>query len=136
LVIGPEPARWRCGSSDAREGLFLHPHVGVDVDLGGRDRLVSEPEGDHCLIDAMIEQVHRGAVAERMWRDSLRSEAWAGARRRQAVLAHQMFERIAAQVLAPDRREQWPAGVRTVADPCREQLRRVAAERRAAFLPA
>jgi hypothetical protein len=26
-----------------------------------RDRLVSEPEGDHCLIDAMMEQVHRGA---------------------------------------------------------------------------
>ena len=78
----------------------------------------------------------RRIVAKRMWRDPLRNEAWAGARRRQAVLAHQMFERSAAQALAPDRREHRPAGVRTVADPCREQLRRVAAERRAAFLPA
>ena len=43
LIVGPEPAR-RCGwSSDASERLLLHPHVGVDVDLGGLDGLVPEP---------------------------------------------------------------------------------------------
>src|SRR5271166_7205327 len=87
---------------------------------------MSEPEGNHRLVDAMMEQVHRGAVAKRMWRDPLRSDARAGARCREAVLADQMFERIAAQPLALDRREQRPVVVRTVADPCREQLGRVA----------
>jgi antirestriction protein ArdC len=136
LVVGLEAARWRCRSGDASEGLFLDPHVGVDVDLGGRDRLVSEPEGDYRLVDAMMEQVHRGAVAKRMWRDPLRSDARASARCREAVLADQMFERIAAQPFPPHRREQRPVVVRTVADPCRKQLGRVATERRAALLPA
>jgi hypothetical protein len=37
LVIGLE-ASWRQRrSSDAGEGLFLYPHVGVDVNLGGRN---------------------------------------------------------------------------------------------------
>ena len=107
----------------------------MDVDLGGLHGLMSEPEGDHRLIDAVMEQVHRGAVPKRVRRDPLGADARARARSGQAVLADQMFERIAAQMLAADRREQRPDVVAAVADPRCEQLGRVAAQRRAALLP-
>src|SRR6266853_3099864 len=84
----------------------------------------------------MVKQVHRGAVAKRMWGDPLGADARAGSRRRQAVLADQMLKGIAAQPFAPDRREQRPILVRAVADPSRQQLGRVAAKRRGALLSA
>ena len=123
-------------SGDASERLLLHPHVGVDVDLGGLDVLVTKPERDHRWIDAVVEQVHRRAVAKRMRRDPLGADARARARCRQAVLADQMLKSIAAQPFAPDRREQRPALVLVVADPRRQQFGRLAAKRRGALLPA
>lgn len=59
----------------------------MDVDLGGLDVLVTKPERDHRRIDAVVEQVHRRAVAQRMWRDPLRADARTRARSREAVLA-------------------------------------------------
>ena len=136
MIVGPEPA-WRRGwGGDASERLFLHPHVGMDVDLGGLDVLVTKPERDHRWIDAVVEQVHRRAVAQRMRRDPLGADARARARCREAVLADQMLKRVAAQPFAPDRREQRPALILVVADPRRQQLGCLAAKRGGALLPA
>src|SRR5665213_3729714 len=106
----------------------------MDIDLGGLDVLVTKPERDHRLIDAVVKQVHRRAVAQRMWRDPLGADARACARRREAVLADQMLKSVAAQPFAPDRREQRPVLILVVADPRRQQLGRLAAKRGSALL--
>lgn len=108
----------------------------MDVNLGGLDVFVTKPERDHRLIDTVVEQFHRRAVAKRMRCDPLGAEARACARCRQAMLAYQMFERVAAQPLAPDRWEQRPALILVVADPGRQQLSRFAAKRGGALLTA
>ena len=38
--------------------------VGMEIDLGRLHRLVSQPQGDHGLIDAMLQQLHGGAVPQ------------------------------------------------------------------------
>ena len=68
----------RFWSGHLRECLFLQPHVGVDIDLGCFDGFVPEPERDHGLVDAVMEQLHRGTVAQRVWRDAFAGEARAG----------------------------------------------------------
>ena len=83
-----------------------------------------------------MKQVHRSAVAQRMRRDPLRSKARAGTRCSKAVLADQIFERITAEPLTPDRREQRPIVIRMIAHPRLEQLGGIAAKRCASFLPA
>ncbi len=136
MIVGPEPA-WRRGwGGDASERLFFHPHVGMDVDLGGLDVFVTKPERDHRLIDAVVKQVHRRAVAQRMWRDPLGADARARARRREAMLADQMLKSVTAQPFAPDRREQRLVRIFVVADPRCQQLGCLAAKRGGALLPA
>jgi len=53
--------------------------VGMHVDLRRFDRLMPEPECDHGLIDAILKQLHRGAVPQDMRAHSLPDER--GARR-------------------------------------------------------
>lgn len=108
----------------------------MDVDLGGLDVLVTKPERDHRRIDAMMEQVHRRAVAQRMRCDPLGADARARARRREAVLADQMLKSVTAQPFAPDRREQRLALIFVVADPCRQQIGCLAAKWGGALLAA
>jgi len=43
--------------------LFLETQIGVYIDLRGLDGFMPEPEGDHRLIDAMVQQLHGRAVA-------------------------------------------------------------------------
>jgi hypothetical protein len=57
------------------------------------------------------------SVAQRMRCNPLGADARTSVRCREAVLADQMFKRIAAQPFTPDRREQRPALVFVVADP-------------------
>ena len=40
--------------------------VGVQIDLGRLDRLMSEPQGDHRDIDAGLKELHGGGVAKNM----------------------------------------------------------------------
>jgi hypothetical protein len=56
---------------------------------------MTPPERDHRWIDAMVEQVHRSAMAKRMRRDPLGADARALSRCRQAVLTDQMLKGIA-----------------------------------------
>ncbi len=51
------------------------------------------------------------------------------------MLAHQVFQRIATEPLAPDRREQWPIAVTAFAYPALNQLSCIATKRSAAFFP-
>jgi hypothetical protein len=72
---------------------------------GGSRPVRVEPEGDHRLIDAMMEQVHRGAVAKRMWRDPLCSDVRASAQcgGRDPASAHQPPQLPREMTVGPDR---------------------------------
>ena len=98
----------------------------MDVDLRGLYGLVPKPEGDHRLIDAVMQQLHRSAVPQDMRRDALADQGRACSRRGEAVLAHQMLQRIAAQPISPDRGEERIGIVVPLAYPDLQQLRRVA----------
>ena len=54
MIVWTEPPRRRGWSGDACERLFLYPHVRMDVDLGCLYVLMSKPECDYCLIDAVV----------------------------------------------------------------------------------
>ena len=49
----------------------------MDVDLRGFDGFVSEPERDHRLIGAMVQQFHRCAVPENMRANPFSDQRWA-----------------------------------------------------------
>src|SRR5438477_3310443 len=108
----------------------------MDVDLRGLYGLVPKPEGDHRLIDAVMQQLHRSAVPQDMRRDALADQGRACSRRGQAVLAHQMLQRIAAQPISPNRGEERIGIVVPLAYPGLQQLRRVAPKRCAPLFPA
>jgi hypothetical protein len=46
-----------------RHRPFLQLYIGVNVHLGTFDGLMTEPECDYGSVDAVLEQLHRGAVA-------------------------------------------------------------------------
>src|SRR5713101_697485 len=52
------------GGGDACERLFLEAQIGVDVDLRRFDGFMPEPERDDRLVDAMVQQLHRGTVSK------------------------------------------------------------------------
>ncbi len=60
----------------------LRVEVGVEVDLGGVDLLVAEPERDDGGVDAGVQQPHGGGVAQRVRRDVSCRAAMGSARRR------------------------------------------------------
>ena len=70
-VAGPEARYQRLLGRRGCEGTLLQLHVGVQVDGGGLRRLVSEPESDHGLAGAVMEQVHGQRVPKHMRGDAL-----------------------------------------------------------------
>ena len=59
---------------DLRQRRLLQRQVGVQVDLGGLDRLVAKPERDHRAVDAGLEELHRRAVPKDVRRHPLAAE--------------------------------------------------------------
>ncbi len=116
---------WRRSSrgGGACESLLLEPHVGVQVDLGGLDGLMSEPEGDDAPIDAALQQLHCGRVPQGVRRDPLVHEGRAAPSCGGDVLRYQTLDGIRAQASAPATGEdrliglQWP-----LVQPCREHF--------------
>jgi hypothetical protein len=45
--------------------------MGMQVGLRRFDRLMAEPQRDHGAIDARLQQLHRSAVPQHMWRHPL-----------------------------------------------------------------
>src|SRR5690348_5157184 len=109
----------------------------MDVDLCRLDGFVTEPKGDYRLVDAILQQLHRGAVPEDVGTDALARERWARCRGCLTMLADEMLERITAQPVTPHRWEQRivprPA---PFLEPAFQHTDSVAAQRGAAFLSA
>lgn len=45
---------------------FFQRHIGVEVDLCGLRRLVTEPKSNHCQIDSAAQKFHGRGMPERM----------------------------------------------------------------------
>ena len=70
-ITGPVAAGlagWRCCPGEC---LLLHCQRRLQIDLGGLDRFVSEPQGDHRAIDTCLKKVHGRRVSQAVDSDPL-----------------------------------------------------------------
>lgn len=66
MVVGLVSARPDVGGVGLRQSLLLERHVGLEIDGGGFDRLVAQPQSDDRAVDAVMEEVHRQGMAKDM----------------------------------------------------------------------
>ncbi len=119
------------------DGLLLHLHVGVDVHLRRLDRFVTEPERDHRTIDAAVQELHCGAVAENVRRDAFRAQGSACLRCCLDVPANDALHGIAAEAGAAIADEQRIVRLAfSLCQPVAEQFDAVLADRRRTLLAA
>jgi hypothetical protein len=92
---------------------------------------MAEPERDDRLIDAVLKQLHGGAVPQHMRTYPLVDERGTRCRSSDTMFADQMLQRVTAHLIATDRREQWGRPrARLILHPLFEQLGGIAAKRR------
>lgn len=49
---------------------FLEFEIGMKIDLCGVHRLVSQPQRDYRAVHTAVQQAHRSAVAQHVWRNT------------------------------------------------------------------
>jgi len=109
----------------------------VQVDLGGLDRLVSEPERDHRAVDAGLEELHRSGVPKDVRRDPLTVERGASLRRGRHMASQQALYGVWAESAAMDVGEQLRRAAQScLLEPGRERMARLTGERSASLLAA
>ena len=109
-VIWPIPARIRRGGRNAGKRLFLQAQIRVHVHLGSFDRFMSEPERDDRLIDAVMQQFHRGAVTQNMRTHPLSGQRRTRFRCSQRMPVDHTLQRVATEFGALHGREQGIVG--------------------------
>ena len=82
------------------QGVFLELQVRLDVLMGGLESLVAEPQRDGGHVDAGLEQVHRGGVADDVRRDALGVQARTSHPSSPAGLIEQMGDALPRQAVA------------------------------------
>ena len=86
----------------------------MQVDLGGLDAFVAEPERDHGDVDTAVEQLHGRGVPQDMWGEVLVVQRRAAPGRGGGVFGEQPGDRVGAQWSASTGREHrigWAAVV-------------------------
>ena len=92
------------------EGAFFDGHVGVQVDVGGTEVGVTEPEGDDGGVDPGLQQRHGAAVTQHVGWSSLRPERGTSSVRRWRVQADEALRRRRAEPSSGAGREQRVVG--------------------------
>ena len=137
-ITGSIPPRRTLDGPRLCEDFLFQRKVCVQVDLGGFDRLVAQPNGDQRAVHPGLQQLHRGGVTQHMRRDAFfRQRRTRGARTRD-MAADQRLRRIGAQLAAVRARKQklWFRSVRLMVDPTAKRGHRGFGQGRAAFFPA
>ena len=137
LVVGLELPRLAVERDGLGEDLLFQRQVSVEVDLGGVDGLVPQPERDHGLLHAGVQQVHRRGVPQAVERDVFLLEGGAALAGDRDVLFQKTINTVGAQSSAADAREHELAlvWIRFI-EPCREYGGDRLAERDDALLAA
>jgi len=78
----------------------------VQVCLSRLNAFVSQPEGNDCCVDAMLEQVHGACVAENVRRDFFAAQRWAPRGCRGCIFGNQPLDCVGTEVSAADAREE------------------------------
>ena len=129
--IAPQPAVDRTSSL---EDLPFDCQIGVEIDLGGLDGLVAQPNGDHGSVDAGLQQLHGGAVAENMGSHVFPRDRGAGLCCRGSIFPDEVLDGIGAETSAADAGEQeLRSGFALVLEPSRQRRRRRLCERSTTF---
>lgn len=100
LVVGSIPPGLSVERRDLVENSLLHLKVGVQIDLRGLDRLMTEPQRNHGPINTLLQEIHGGGVAKHMRAHALMLERWADGGRRRDVLGQQVVHAVRAQTTA------------------------------------
>jgi hypothetical protein len=96
--------------------LLFEGEVGVDVDLGGGDLLVAEPQGDDGGVDAGVQQPHGGGMAQHVRGELLAGEGRAGRRGGGGVDGQALLDGVGAEWGAAAGRKQRVGGLAGVFD--------------------
>ena len=67
LVVGSIATGLSIERSNRVEKPLLQLKVSIQIDLCGLDRLMTEPERNHGLLDTLLQQIHCCRVSEHMW---------------------------------------------------------------------
>ena len=135
MVIGSVAPCWLIPRCRARQCLFLQFQACVEVHLSRLRGLVPEPERDDRAVDAMLEEVHRCAVAEDVRRHPLTGERWARLACGGDVLGQDVSDAIAAERATSRAGKQGFGGSRAaLTQPTAQNIRGVPAKRGAALL--
>ena len=85
---------------ESAQGTFLQLQVRLNVLMGGIEPLVAEPQRDGRHVDAGLEQVHRGGVADDVRRHALGGQARTSLASPLAGLIEQMGNPLPRQTVA------------------------------------
>ena len=97
FIIGSKAFRNSFHGIGLRQGLFFQCEVGIEIDLSGFHRLMTQPKGNHGAIHAGLEQFHSGGVPEDMWGYALLSQGNAVLPRLRYVPREQVLNPIGTQ---------------------------------------
>ena len=81
-------------------------HVGVQVDVGGADVGVAEPERDDRGVDTGLQQRHGAAVAKHVWMQRFGADGRASSGGGGGVCANEALHGVAAEASTGAGREQ------------------------------
>ena len=95
-----EPLRPLTERFELPQGAFLELQVRLNVMMGGLEPLVAEPQCDGGHVDAGLEQVHGGGVADDVGRHAFRGQAWISLASSLAGLIEQMGDALSRQAVA------------------------------------
>ncbi len=112
------------------EGLLLEFYVGMKVNLGGFRRLVTEPEGDHRVVNAPTKEFHGGRVPQRVGRDRFPDEGRTVPPSRRGMLGDEALQAVGAEGTPAYTREKGIAGFPfQFGEPCRQDRNDIRAQR-------
>jgi hypothetical protein len=60
------------------EDLLFYCQISLQIDMRGFNRLMAQPECDHCRIDARLQQLHGGGMSKYMGRHTHKSPHFIG----------------------------------------------------------
>jgi len=98
---------WR---RDPGEGAFFHGEIGVLVDGGRSDRLVTQPQSDDRAVHPGLQELHGARVPEHVWRHPFDGKGWAGGRGGGGVAIDDASDSVPAETVAAGSWEQRSVG--------------------------
>jgi hypothetical protein len=93
------------------ERLFFQFKAGVKVNLRCVHSLMAKPQRDDGTINAALQQVHRGAVSQDVWRDALGFQGRTVLACHRHMFGEQVLNSVPAQRFAAQIGKEWLTGL-------------------------